>query len=385
MSINSFIDKLDGISNIKDKDGLVKALKMLDSMIGMSKVKESVIDQLKFLLTSDSMEGHMLHCVISGPPGVGKTQLGIVLSKVWNALGVLKRPIIPQQAQTEKKSELIKENKALRRALNHIAIRSSDQQTRIRKLRTRLSNVKSKSRFSNIRKSITVPLLEIHNANMDIIEDWGQHKIIDDDKDDTITITSREDYIAKYVGQTGLKTLDLLNNNLGKVVFIDEAYSLINGDRDSFGYDALTAINRFMSEHSSDIIIIFAGYKEKLEDIYHAQPGLRRRCTWSFEIDGYSPAELSLIFKDQLSKEKWRVDGDTTKFFEKNKDSFKFYGGDTEKFSFYCKLAYANAKFDDTNLANKVITLKMMEKALLKFKSNQTEHKEKGPPLPMYM
>lgn len=384
MSINSFIDKLDGIPNIKDKDSLIKALRNLDQMIGMSKVKESVIDQLKFLLTSDSMEGHMLHCVISGPPGVGKTQLGIVLSKIWNSLGVLKKPLISQKAQTDTKTELIKENKSLRRSLNHIAIRSSDQQTRIRKLRTRLSNVKSKSRFSNIRKSITVPLLEIHNVNMDIIEDWGQYKIIDEN-DDTITITSREDYIAKYVGHTGLKTLELLNSNLGKVVFIDEAYSLINGDRDSFGYDALTAINRFMSEHSSDIIIIFAGYKEKLEDIYHAQPGLRRRCTWSFDIDGYTPTELSLIFKDQLLKEKWSVDGDTTKFFEKNKDSFKFYGGDTEKFSFYCKLAYANAKFDDAKLANKVITLKMMEKALLKFKSNQSEHKEKAPPLPMYM
>jgi DNA polymerase III delta prime subunit len=389
MSINAFIDKLDNIPTIRDREALVKALRNLDQMIGMAKVKEAVIDQLKFLLTSDSMEGHMLHCVISGPPGVGKTQLGIVLAKIWNALGILKKPLVSQDTEHEKKRDIIDENKKLRKALNFIAVRSSEQRGKIRKLRNRVDDIKSNSRFAHVRRSISNPLIDLHNVNMDIMNEWTRHGKDDREgrEEDVITITSRQDFIAKYVGQTDPKTLGVLNSNLGKVVFIDEAYSLINGDKDSFGNDALTTINRFMSEHPNEIIVIFAGYKEKLEDIFKAQPGLRRRCAWSFNVEGYTPNELSQIFKGQLKKDGWDVSSSVNleRFFEANRGSFKFYGGDTEKLCFYSKLAYGNAKFDRPDLEKKLINQSMLESAFKRFTSHQSEHKDKAPPSSMYM
>src|SRR5205807_9799226 len=76
------------------------------------------------------------------------------------------------------------------------------------------------------------------------------------DKDSNISIVSRADFVGEYQGFTATKTYNLLKNNLqqGKVTFIDEAYSLIHGDNDGFGMEALTTLNRFMSDHPEAIV-----------------------------------------------------------------------------------------------------------------------------------
>jgi hypothetical protein len=142
-----------------------------------------------------------------------------------------------------------------------------------------------------------------------------------------------------------------------------------------------------MSEHPNEIIIIFAGYKEKLEDIFQAQPGLRRRCAWSFDVEGYTSKELSQIFKGQLKKDGWDVSSSVNleRFFEANKGAFKFYGGDTEKLCFYAKLSYGNAKFDRPDLERKLINQSMLELAFKRFTSHQSDQKDKAPPIAMYM
>jgi len=385
MSIKNFIEKLP--QDINNKDILVENLIKLDEMIGMKKAKEAVVDQLKFLITSPKQDKHMLHCVISGPPGVGKTQLAIVLAKIWNSLNLLKKRIISLENDCDTKQDLVDENKNLRESLNFIALKSTEQRTKIRNLRNTCRGFRNNNCYKSFRKHISIPLLKINNINGEIMSEWHEYSNETED-DDVIKITSREDFVAKYVGHTSIKTLKLLNKNLGKVVFIDEAYSLINGDRDSFGNDALTTINRFMSEHSDEIIIIFAGYKHKLEEIYSAQPGLKRRFTWCFDIDGYNDEELSQIFKQQMERVGWTFHDDVKlkEFFNKNKDLFKHYGGDTEKLCFYVKLAYANEKFDNNNLAERLITKKILDVGLEKYKDNIGESSTiKGPPEHMYI
>ena len=82
---------------------------------------------------------------------------------------------------------------------------------------------------------------------------------------DIIKVVTRADFVDRYVGWTSPKTVKLLEENLGKVLFVDEAYSLINGPHDEFGMEALTALNLFLSQRPKEIIVIFAGYKDLLE------------------------------------------------------------------------------------------------------------------------
>ena len=169
------------------------------------------------------------------------------------------------------------------------------------------------------------------------------------------------------MGQTAIKTEKLLNSSIGKVLFIDEAYSLINDDRDSYGREALTVLNRFMSEHSHDIVIIFAGYKDLMEStIFKYQPGLKRRCSWIFEIKGYTENGLSEIFIKQLEKESWTLSPDINivDFFKTNLKDFPAYGGDTQRLVFYCKICYAHEIFDHNLENNKMINETVLNKAL---------------------
>src|SRR5690625_1082893 len=105
-SVKDFIKRLEELynhdrsiaRNILSYPDLIDALKDLGSMIGMEDAKSSIIIQLKSLIVKslDSMpdmnvfEDQMLHTVITGPPGVGKTQLGKLLARIWKSLGILK-------------------------------------------------------------------------------------------------------------------------------------------------------------------------------------------------------------------------------------------------------------------------------------------------------
>ena len=132
--------------------------------------------------------------------------------------------------------------------------------------------------------------------------------------------------------------------NIGKVLFVDEAYSLVEALDDKFGVEAATTLNLFMSQHPNEIIVIFAGYKNLLEKgIFTAQPGLKRRFMYHFQCDGYTPEQLFKIFKSQLAKKGWGVidDAEVIKVFIKDKDAFPFSGGDTERLTHYAKVEHS--------------------------------------------
>jgi len=159
-----------------------------------------------------------------------------------------------------------------------------------------------------------------------------------------IKVVSREDFVDQYVGWTAPKTKKLLLDNIGKVLFVDEAYSLVEGLDDKFGVEAATTLNLFMSQHPNEIIVIFAGYKNLLEKgIFTAQPGLKRRFMYHFHCDGYTPEQLFKIFKSQLAKKGWGVtdDKEAINIFIKEKDAFPFSGGDTERLTHYAKVEHS--------------------------------------------
>ena len=160
---------------------------------------------------------------------------------------------------------------------------------------------------------------------------------------DLIKVVSRADFVAEYLGQSAPKTKALLYANLGKVLFIDEAYSLYNGERDQFGMEALTTLDLFMSEHPDSIAVIFAGYKDLMKyGIFRVQPGLPRRCMWHFECARYTGNELCDIFFRQAYQDGWAIrESDRyniRQLISDNADIFKSYGGDTERLLFFSKL-----------------------------------------------
>ncbi len=165
------------------------------------------------------------------------------------------------------------------------------------------------------------------------------------------------------MGQTAPKTKSLLQANLGKVVFIDEAYSLFNGERDQFGMEALTTINLFMSENPDSIAIIFAGYKNLMKHgIFHVQPGLSRRCMWHFECKGYDGEELADIFFRQAYADGWCIRdpdySDIRKLISDHCDHFENYGGDTERLLFFSQIEASRTNVMGSSNSSKYISYK---------------------------
>jgi len=173
---------------------------------------------------------------------------------------------------------------------------------------------------------------------------WISLDIFDDDI--PFTILHRSDFVGSYMGHTSNKTRKLLNKHAGGVIFIDEAYSLMNGDKDEYGKEALDQLNAFMGEEKSNTIIIIAGYEDNLQtNFFDANAGLKRRFGWFFSIKQYSHKELFQIFQRQLSLCDWSVHKKCEKLFEEYYSKFKNAGGDTANICFQAKLAYSKTNW----------------------------------------
>jgi SpoVK/Ycf46/Vps4 family AAA+-type ATPase len=105
----------------------------------------------------------------------------------------------------------------------------------------------------------------------------------------------RGDLVGEYLGATAIKTNDLVDSALGKVLFIDEAYSLVNegdGQGDRFGNEAVQALLKRAEDDRENLIIVLAGYERQMESFLASNPGLNSRFGLRIKFPGYTPAEL---------------------------------------------------------------------------------------------
>jgi SpoVK/Ycf46/Vps4 family AAA+-type ATPase len=105
----------------------------------------------------------------------------------------------------------------------------------------------------------------------------------------------RADLVGEYLGATAIKTNELIDSALGGVLFIDEAYSLVNegdGQGDRFGNEAVQALLKRAEDDRDDLVIILAGYERQMESFLASNPGLTSRFATRVKFPGYSPAEL---------------------------------------------------------------------------------------------
>ncbi len=108
----------------------------------------------------------------------------------------------------------------------------------------------------------------------------------------------RADLVGEYLGATAIKTNELVDSALGSVLFIDEAYSLVNegdGQGDRFGNEAVQALLKRAEDDRENLIIILAGYERQMESFLSSNPGLNSRFGIRVKFPGYSPAELAAL------------------------------------------------------------------------------------------
>lgn len=118
----------------------------------------------------------------------------------------------------------------------------------------------------------------------------------------------RSRLVAKYVGQTAPQVMEVVKEAMGGVLFIDEAYSLVSrrGEND-FGYEAVDTLIKAMEDHRDDLIVIVAGYPDKMEEFLNSNPGLQSRFNKYINFDDYTPEELVEIFNRMCEKNGYKL------------------------------------------------------------------------------
>jgi len=106
----------------------------------------------------------------------------------------------------------------------------------------------------------------------------------------------RADLVGGHVGQTALKTRECIERALGGVLFIDEAYSLVQGGDNDFGPEAITTLIEAMSHYQDRLCVIFAGYPADMDRLVATNAGFSSRCT-RLDLEDYGPAQLQAIFE----------------------------------------------------------------------------------------
>ena len=109
--------------------------------------------------------------------------------------------------------------------------------------------------------------------------------------------TDRSGLVAGYLGQTAIKTQKVIQEALGGVLFIDEAYALANDKEDSYGKEAIETILKAMEDHRDELVVIVAGYDDLMHKFIDSNPGLRSRFNKYFKFPDYNGEELLKILK----------------------------------------------------------------------------------------
>ena len=307
--------------NLKKLNKILPVLEKLKGVIGMKSVKDSIVGQIIFFLNEFNNQD-MLHTVIQGPPGVGKTTLGKIIGELYYKMDILKP--IEKKPPSKRKRGL-----SLQELLN----------------------------------------LELEEYQK---EEGGKKEVESKDEEFKFKIVKRSDLIAGYLGQSSIKCQRVIDECDGGVMFIDEAYSLGNEEgRDSFAKEVIDTINQNLSEQKCNFLCIIAGYKDALDKCFFSyNEGLRRRFPFVYTIEKYTSGELCLIFKKMITDIGWSVDNIPEKFFKDNYECFNNMGGDMETLLFICKIEHSKRTlfFPDQR---KKINNEDLERGLKIFKVNK--------------
>ena len=122
-----------------------------------------------------------------------------------------------------------------------------------------------------------------------------------------LTVT-RDDLVGQYIGHTAPKTKEVLKKAMGGVLFIDEAYYLYKPDNErDYGSEAIEILLQVMENQRDDLVVILAGYKDRMDIFYESNPGLASRIANHVHFPDYSPEELIQIGKLMLQEQQYKL------------------------------------------------------------------------------
>ena len=132
----------------------------------------------------------------------------------------------------------------------------------------------------------------------------------------------RSDLVVGYIGQTAIKTAEVVDSAIGGILFIDEAYTLTAGkDEKDFGKEALDTLLKRMEDNRDNLIVIVAGYTDLMEEFIDSNPGLRSRFNKNIFFKDYTGDELYKIFESMCKKQEYSPDTETAQYIQKYLDA----------------------------------------------------------------
>ena len=123
-----------------------------------------------------------------------------------------------------------------------------------------------------------------------------------------VTVT-RDDLVGQYIGHTAPKTKEVLKKAMGGVLFIDEAYYLYRAENErDYGQEAIEILLQVMENNRDDLVVILAGYGDRMDRFFASNPGFRSRIAHHIEFPDYSDDELLHICEGMLARQNYRLD-----------------------------------------------------------------------------
>jgi len=130
---------------------------------------------------------------------------------------------------------------------------------------------------------------------------------------------TRDDLVGQYIGHTAPKTREILKKAMGGVLFIDEAYYLYRPENErDYGQESIEILLQVMENRRDDLVVILAGYADRMDKFFTANPGFRSRVAHHIDFPDYAPDELMAIAQMMLAKQSYRFD-------EAARDAFGLY------------------------------------------------------------
>jgi probable Rubsico expression protein CbbX len=126
-----------------------------------------------------------------------------------------------------------------------------------------------------------------------------------------LVAVTRDDLVGQYIGHTAPKTREVLKRAMGGVLFIDEAYYLYRPENErDYGQEAIEILLQVMENQRDDLVVIFAGYKDRMDTFFRSNPGMSSRVAHHIDFPDYTPAELHSIAGLMLEQMQYRLDSE---------------------------------------------------------------------------
>ena len=129
-----------------------------------------------------------------------------------------------------------------------------------------------------------------------------------------VVSVTRDDLVGQYIGHTAPKTKEILKKAMGGVLFIDEAYYLYRPENErDYGQEAIEILLQVMENHRDDLVVILAGYKDRMDTFFQSNPGMSSRIAHHIDFPDYSENELSQIAGKMVGGMNYQLDTDAEK------------------------------------------------------------------------